>query len=104
MRTGDANEDNFLTGPHFANAVDHRDATERPALTRVNHNIRQGFFGHSRIMLQGQRFYAVAEIMIADFAGKSHHSAIFIALGKPAVFRANVKALRPNNNTRVSHD
>jgi hypothetical protein len=42
--------------------------------------------------------------MVPDFTGKRHHRAVFVALGQPAVFRADIEAFRSNNNPRVSHD
>ena len=70
MGAGDADKHNLFAGPHFADAMDNRNASQRPAASRLFDNGRQRFFGHSRIVLQRQRFYAVAEIMITHFPGK----------------------------------
>ena len=83
--------------------MDNRNAPQRPAASRLFDNGRQRFFGHSRIVLQRQRFYAVAEIMITHFPGKGHDRAVFVAPGQPVIFRAHVKTLMANQNSGFRH-
>lgn len=66
-------------------------------------NLRQRFLGHTRIVLKSQRFHAVAEVVIAHFAGEGNHRAVFIAFGQPEILLANAKARRANDDTSLRH-
>jgi hypothetical protein len=39
-------------------------------------------------VLESQRFHAVAEVVIAHFAGEGNHRAVFIAFGQPEILLA----------------
>jgi len=54
-------------------------------------------------VFEGQRFDAVAKVVVADLAGKRHYRAVFIALGQPGVFVADLKAVMADYNTRLRH-
>jgi hypothetical protein len=71
--------------------VNNRHPAQRPALARLVDNLRQRFFGHPRIVLERQRFHAVAEVVVAHFAGEGHHRAVFIALGQPGYSSPTLK-------------
>lgn len=71
--------------------MDNGHPAQRPALARLVDDLRQRFLGHPRIVLEGQRFHAVAEVVIAHFAGEGDHRAVFIAFGQPGYSSPTLK-------------
>ncbi len=104
MYAADANQHNLVAGKHLADAVNHRDATQRPAITGGVDNLRQRLFGHAGIVLQRQRRNVIAEIMITHLAGEGHHGAIFIIGRQPVILLRHGKSslLDPNPRLHIS--
>ena len=75
MRASSGDEDDGLARFQRADAVQHFQLEQRPALFGFHGDLGQGLFGHAGVMLQEHPRHVVAVIEVADIADKTHHRA-----------------------------
>ena len=75
MRTGGADKDDGLARFQGANAMQHFQLEQRPALPGFAGNLAEGFFGHARIVLEEHAGHVEPVIEVAHVADKTYHRA-----------------------------
>ncbi|MNN37313.1 hypothetical protein D3C81_1512520 [compost metagenome] len=73
MGAGRADEDNRLARFQGADAVQHFQLEQRPALLGLDGNLAEGLFGHARIVFEEHPGDVEAVIEVAHVADKTHH-------------------------------